>query len=290
MEQDSFRQHPPRHLNYYSQAVILCSGLISQIGWIFFGFGMIFLWIFGLNSEAVYWFQNRKDWIPTTGVVQKIEPTNFSENERTIYAIHFDFTANGQNHTGKIFDKKPDYQVNENINLTYNGDNPEEVRVEGKRSRPFAAWIFFIVVIFPLVGLIMVALELRKNHKALQLILHGYFTKGKMLSKRETGSSITTNNTTYPIYEYKFEYMADTGKYETTCKTHEVDRVEDEEEEFILYDRFDQSYSVVYDAIPNAPIFDEYGTMQNISPKRAYVLIAPILNILINSLVAWIML
>lgn len=42
----TLRQPPPRHIDIYSQLTILLSGILQQMGWLFFGMGMLFVLIF----------------------------------------------------------------------------------------------------------------------------------------------------------------------------------------------------------------------------------------------------
>ena len=42
---------PPRHVPWLVRSQVLFGGFASQFGWLFFGFGFIFVWIFGLNAD-----------------------------------------------------------------------------------------------------------------------------------------------------------------------------------------------------------------------------------------------
>ena len=79
------RSEPPRQLNLYSQLVLVFSGFNAVFGWFFFGFGMIFFWVFGMNSTAVNWFSfGGGSWEKAKGSVQAIHASSFEENEEEI--------------------------------------------------------------------------------------------------------------------------------------------------------------------------------------------------------------
>jgi hypothetical protein len=50
---DDFIAQPPRNLSPLSRLTILLGGFYSQFGWAFFGFGMLFVWIFVFASLGI---------------------------------------------------------------------------------------------------------------------------------------------------------------------------------------------------------------------------------------------
>ena len=86
----------------------------------------------------------------------------------------------------------------------------------------------------------------------------------------------------YPIYKYEFQFFAKGKNRIANCKTYKSNLVEDEVEEFILYDYVSPDINIVYDAIPNAPEFDHLGQMQQIPLKKTYLLIVPILTLIVH--------
>ena len=275
------RQQPPRHLSLYSQAVLLCSGLYSTIGWIFLGFGMIFFWIFTYNSAAMLWLSPKVDWEHAQGIIVKIANTNAYENEEDIYSLNYTYFANGQKHTGKGYMMDDDLLEGDEIAIQFNPKNVVHSKLTNGRQKMFSAWTI-IILIFPLVGLGMLFYGIKANYKALKLIKTGSFSTGQMLSKEPTGGHVSINEVDYPIYKYEFQFFAKGRDRIAECKTYKTHLVEDEVEEFILYDYVEPSVNVVYDAIPNAPDFDRLGQMKQVSFKKAYFLIAPILTLLIH--------
>ena len=103
-----------------------------------------------------------------------------------------------------------------------------------------------------------------------------------MLSKEPTGSAVSINEVRYPVYKYEFEFFAKHKKRIATCQTYKVHLVEDEVNEFILYDYDNPDISTVYDGIDNAPEFDNLGQLQQIPINKFYLLIPPVLTFLIH--------
>ena len=275
------RQRPPRHLSLYSQAVLLCSGIYSTIGWLFLGFGMIFFWIFTYNSSAMLWFSPSVDWENSQGIIKKIKNTNASENDENIYSVTYTYFVDGQEYTGKGYIIDDDFIEGDEVDVQFAPNNVVRSRLKNGRQKMFSAWTFF-VVIFPLAGLGMLYYGVKTNYKALKLIKTGNFSTGQMLYKEPTGSSVQINEVDYPIYKYDFQFFAKGRERIATCKTYKANLVEDEVQEFILYDYVDPSINVVYDAIHNAPEFDNLGQMKQVPIKKAYLLIAPILTLLVH--------
>ena len=283
-----FRSQPPRQLSLYSQAIILCSGIYAIMGWIFFGFGMVFFWVFTWNSTCMNWFNSSKNWEKHNGIVKKVEATNASENEEQIYKVYYIYNISGTEYGGKSYYTDSDYGKDDEIIIEYNEKLPEQSRGVGGRTRLFGWWAIF-AAIFPLIGLGMIYLSLRENQKALHLIKNGVFTTGEMLSKEPTGSSVEINGTDYPIYKFEFEFEWQGQKYISACKTYKTEGIEDEEKEFILYQPSNPTYNAVYDGIPNAPTFNHHGQIENIPIQKSYFLIAPVLSLLVHVPLGWLM-
>lgn len=278
------RSTAPRYVDFYTQLVILCSGFMSIFGWSFFGFGMIFIWVFGMASTITNPSIGR-NYETTEGKVLRIEPTNYLEDNRPIYQIYYTYASEGNTYEGSSYSLENNYQAGDKLTIQYNINRPMKSKIEGLRSQPFSAWVFLVVAIFPMIGLIFIAIATYRNGKALRLLKNGAFTTGKVAKKEATNANITINNRRYPIYRYTFNFYAEGQPYTATCKTHKTEVVEDEVEEIILYQPGYPAYNTVYDANENMPHIDEYGSVQPVSPKKAWVLIIPGLSVLIHGLI-----
>lgn len=275
------RDLPPRNINLYTKAIVLFGGFMQQFGWIFFVMGSLFSWIFIPMSSVKYWFEFGKKWQTTPGKIVSAEPTNSSVNDQTVYQYLQSFEVNGQRYTGKSYSVGQDYRGGEQVTIEYDANNPSDSHVEGARRSAFPAFVLF-VLIFPIVGLVFILVSIRQNLKAIKLLEIGEFTRGTLCSKEATNSSVKINNTTYPVYKYSFEFQAGGQAHSATCKTHQAWLVEDEEREIILYDKYNPSFSVVFDAGGNMPEITEQGMFATPGLGKAVNLILPFIGIAMN--------
>lgn len=273
---------PPRSLDIFTQAVILFGGFNVQFGLGFVAFGSIFVWAFGMNSEAITFFEKKADWVEHFAVVERMENTNASENNQTIYKCHYKYIVDATEYSGKGYTLSYSIQEGSEIRILYNKNQVDKSKMKDGRTQPFPWWVVLIVFIFPLSGTLLAVFGISKNINALKLFKQGYFTKGVMQSKVSTGGSITIDNRRYPIHDYEFTFEVEGKTYIGSCRTHLAEKVEDEEEEIILYDQFYPESNVVFDSIGNAPAISDYGNFVPFGSEKAVYLIIPTLVILMN--------
>ncbi len=283
-----FREQPPRRLSLYSQAVLLFSGIYAIFGWIIFGFGMIFFWVFTYNSTAMLWFSMPKQWETHEGIVKRVIETNASQNEEYIYEIRYVYEKSAVEYGGRSFVISEEYDIGDKVEIEYNAQRIEQSRMIGGRSKMFSSWTI-LIIIFPLSGLFLIWRSLQINMKSLNLIKNGVFTTGKMKSRTPTNSSIEINGVEYPIYKYEFDFKRGASVYIAYCKTYKTQLVEDEVEEFILFMPNQPSYNTVYDSITNAPEINRSGQLIDIPIEKSYYLIAPILSLLLHGFLSYYM-
>ena len=126
-------------------------------------------------------------------------------------------------------------------------------------------------IIFPLVGLCLMTVGLRKGIRGNRLLAIGHQTTGKLKSKVATSTKI--NNRT--VFKLTFEFTAADGiGYEAVGKTHKPEKLEDEAEEPLLYNPILPSYVVMLDALPGSPRIDANGDIRAGSPVTALMCLA----------------
>lgn len=285
-EQRRLRELPPRKIDWFTQSTILFGGFFQQFGWIFFGFGMIFFWVFGWNSEARYWLSNIGKWSDTEGLIILSEQTNAAQNDVLIYKYVFQYEVEGKRYLGKAYQSGDRYFEGSTYPVRYKVSDPSLAFIKGSRRAMFGGWAMF-VAIFPLVGLLFILSSLRNNAKFLDLLKIGEFTRGKMISKEPTGGEVIINKVRYPIFKYTFEFTYKDQQHLATCTTHLGHTVEDENEEIILFDRFNPGYNIVYDVVPNAPRIDREGYMEIAGWRKAWVLLLPFVSVTGHGIWAW---
>jgi hypothetical protein len=276
----------PRQVDIFTMATILFGGFTQQFGWVFFTLGSLFAWVFVPASEARFWLEPKTGWLEAPAAITSFQATNASVNDQTVYWYTYSFDVNGQIYTGKSYSMGKPYEVGDEAIVKYRGNAPEVSHIQGANRAIFPSFVLF-VLIFPLAGLGMIIGSLRYNLRAIRLLQIGAFTRGKMVGKEDTGSYIQINNTTYPVYKYYFEFSTGGRAFTANCKTHQSWKVEDEEQEIILYDKFTPDFNVVFDAAPNMPAISRRGTLELASPTKALYLILPILGIGLNAYFFW---
>ncbi|MEO1448390.1 MAG: DUF3592 domain-containing protein [Bacteroidota bacterium] len=272
---------PPRKLSLFSQLVLLNSGFGQTFGWLFFGFGMIFFWVFFMGSEAVNLI-NFADWSPTNGIVTRVSDTNASENEESVVRVQYRYAVDGDSleQTGYVTGYWP--AEGTVIAVEYDAQNPHVARAEGMRRKMFG-WGGGFVIIFPLVGLAFIVFTFKKNFHDIRLLIHGHFTRGKMIDKRSTNTQV--NNQT--VYAYTFEFEAKNGRtYTVESRTAHTELLEDEETEQIIYLANHPEKATLFDTISGGPTLKSDGTLAEVSYGRAVVLIPPAITLIGHGLYA----
>jgi hypothetical protein len=270
---------------------LLFGGFLNQFGWIFFGFGMIFVWIFGFNTDPTAWLDFRGDLEEVQGVISRCEDTGASEgggehSEGTpIYAHHYEFETAGQKCEGVSYSVGGRSEAGTNVTIEFPPGRPARSRIKGMRTAMFPIFVLF-VVLFPLIGLCFMLAGFRKGRKAVRLLANGEQALGVLKSKESTSTRINDR----PVYKLTFEFTDQTGQtHEAMAKTHEPERLQDDADEPLLYDPLRPSCATMLDHLPGAPRVDEMGQIQTQSPlKSLLVTIVPALSIIGHGLyLAW---
>jgi hypothetical protein len=275
----------PRHVDLFTQATILCGGFMQQFGWVFFAIGSLMAWLFIPASEARFWLEPRGGWQEAPGTIISFESTNASVNDQLVYKYQHVFDLDGRVYTGSSYSLGQPYQVGEEVTVRYRSKAPEVSHIPGTQRAIFPPFVL-LVLIFPLVGLGFIIPATVRNLKAIWLLKRGAFTRGKIVGQEYTNATVTINNVAYPVYKYYFEFSVGGRTHTATCRTYQDWKVEDEEEEIILYDRHNPSNSLVFDAAPNMPPIVR-GRLRPAPPGKAVYLILPLLGIGINLWFYW---
>lgn len=254
---------PPRHVPVEAYLGAFFGGTINQLGWIFFGFGMIFFWVFAWNSELVgsVGFLGDKDTV--SGVIQRVEPTNATENDSPVYMIAYRFvTRDGSPMQGKAYVTGGGWRGGETVMVEYLRRDPSISRIPGTRRSMFGAAGAFAAV-FPLIGFVIILSQFPKSLRASLLLSRGHLAYGKLVSQAPT--NVTVNGR--PVMAMTFEFRAPDGmSHRIVSKTTQSEALEDETQEMLLYDAANPRAAVLVDELPGLP---------DVLPDRGIVLRAP---------------
>ncbi len=268
-------------LSLPERLVVLFSGFEAQFGWLFFGFGMIFVWVFGVFAPLKQGIVNYDG--ETTGVISGIAATNSSVNDRTVMRYTFSYEVNGRTYTAESFTEDLLGEALTPVTVEYSTSDPDRARIKGTRTTEFP-WMVMFVLIFPVIGLIFMVYSFRRNSKHVDLLNQGVFARGKLLNKERT--NVEYNK--MPVYKYTFEFTANDGMtYQATGKTHLTHLLEDEETERVIYAPNDPAYATVYDSIPGAPTLGPDGLYNPLPVSRYFSLILPAFMTLLHGTIAY---
>ncbi|GAB4443538.1 MAG: hypothetical protein Kow0031_25790 [Anaerolineae bacterium] len=265
---------PPRSVPLAVRVQAIFGGASGQFGWLFFGFGMIFVWIFGLPTliySMPFWLGGVET---APGVVAAVQGTDSSENEVPVMANQYIFRVERleREYRGESYTTGSQYSVGDEVTIEYVADNPDISRIAGTRTGHFSTWALCFVGIFPLVGLAFIAVSLAQGFRGIRLLKNGKIAGGRLVDKSPTGTRI--NN--LPVYQLTFEFIADDGMpYRATARSHLPASLQDEALEQLVYDPRNPSKAVLLDNLPGSPDIDETG--QIYGPASPIALVLPLL-------------
>jgi hypothetical protein len=270
---------PSRQVPWLVRGQVLFGGVFNQIGWLFLGFSLIFVWVFAIGAFSEMFFMViRAQTAP--GAITDIRSTNASENDTPIYANHYIFRveAEEKEYRGISYTTGNLFTVGQAVTVEYMGYNPNRSRIQGARSSQFGAWVACLIGIFPLVGLGFVFFGLKQGIKANRLLAHGQVAAGKLVAKERTNAKVNRKR----VYKLTFEFTADDGqRYQTVAHSHRSEYLEDEATEQILYHPPNPRDAVLVDNLPGSPRVDELGQIQIAASGWSWlVLILPALVIM----------
>lgn len=267
---------PPRQLTLPARLAVLFGGVLSLVGSILFGTGMIFFWIFVMNSELVYLGSDARVWQAHTARIAIAEATGASENEEEVVRYLYEYEAGGEVHAGRGYTTGWRWDEGQSVPIEIDAEEPGVSRLPAARRALFGAAAGFAGV-FPLIGAVLLAVALLGNRRHLRLMVHGELSEGKVVDRKPT--SVTIND--QPVYRYTIEYPDAAGRsHRITTRTHKTDQVEDEPTETLLYDPERPDRGVLLDALPLVPAPGPGGLLRLGPGGAVRTLLAPALCLL----------
>lgn len=272
----------PRRLPPTLAVQTVFGGLLQQMGWAFFGFGMIFVWAFVGNAEIA--------WAWRAGPTAEIEArvlgsvdTGASINETPVRGTRYVFEIAGREFENLSYATGRALSEGDTAIVEYSTEDPRTSRIKGMRSAMFGP-LTLIVLIFPAVGLALVLGSLRGRLRELHVLRHGLAGFGRLVDKSPTNTRI--NNQI--VYRLRFEFRTRDGRsgYAEAC-SHQPASLEDESEEPILYDPQDPSRAVVLDGLAGKAGIGTDGRLQGSVGAALARLILPLATLAGNGCWIW---
>lgn len=271
------------------RVVALFGGFIQTFGWCWFGFSMIFVWVFMPLADVSSLWRFSGDMLQATAVVTRVSDTNYSEGGSDdtpgtpVYRVDYEFRdGSGITRQGVGYTLGSKYAQGAPAAIEYRGDDPTVSRIIGERTSPAPLWILPLVGLFPAVGLIMLFFGLREGVRRSALLGNGKLARGRLIDKSATNTTINNQR----VMRYTFEFEVDGAMHTAVAKSHVGFRLEDEEFEQVLYHPADPGRNYVVDALPGGVTIKD-GQYVAPSPIKAFLtLLPPLATVAINLIAA----
>lgn len=241
---------------------LMFGGFFNQFGWLFFGFGMIFYWIFATQAdfESLYFHGELET---ARGVVTSVRTLNYKVNERSVREVGYKFTVAGVERQGVSYATHGNYSTGRRTTIEYPAGNPERSRIQGAASAPMPIWCLF-VVIFPLVGMIFFTVGFRQGRRVGRLLRDGEASIGTLVGQETTSTRINNR----PVVRFHYEFPAADGNiYTATASTHCVETLAGERQP-LLYDPANPGEATLLAHLPSKPEVDEMGQIMPLGLRR----------------------
>lgn len=281
------RELPPRHLDWFTRAVVLLGDFISQTGWGLLAVGSVFFWTTAVNSEVKFYFQEKSiDWDQKAGVVLQADSTAGMEQNKRIWKYRHSFAhPDGYRYFGTSYSVGKKFDAGQIAFIRFDPGHPETNYITGLRRSEYS-WRVNLLLLIPFFGLLLAAFPIRQNSRHLRLLKIGDFTRGQLESKTATGQSVKKGAQVLPVFKYRFRFAHNGIIYFASCRTHQPSLVEDEVSEIILFDRYNPAFNLVYDAVPNLPHINAAGKMEPMPALKSWILLLPVFTVVVNIIFA----
>ena len=282
----SFYSEPPRNISLKIKLENLFGGFMNLFGWIFFSFGMIFVWVFTMQSDLTSWYNFRGEVTEVWGNISEVNPTNMTVNNRRMYEYYYFFEDNsGNEHKGSSYSNNTSHSKGSRVLVEFPENKPELSRIKGM-SRGLMGLFGLMPLIFPAIGLSFIFFGIKKGLKANRLLTKGYFAEGKLEMKEATNTRVNNQQ----VYKFTFSFKDREGrKQQMTTRTHRTYKLEDEPVEKLLYDHKAPHKAVMFDTLNASLQLQSDGTIISGSFFDAMrVTIIPALSIIVHFIIFYV--
>jgi len=275
----TFIQAPPRKIPWTVTVPVLMEGPLSLFGWVFFIFGTLVFSLFfqvGGGSEKLLFLGTP---VSTRARVSDTLPTDSSVNGLTVWEILYTYDAPGGPYEGRAYAETEIPGLGDNLGIEYLEENPGLSRPLEYRAGAVPEIFLLIPLLFPLIGLIILVVNLVKGIKSLEILKIGETAMGVLKHQESTGTRINGR----PLMRYWFEFRALGQTWEAKGETLGRELLDDEEE-LLFYDPKNPQHAVMADSLPGRPGVDDQGHYVGHLPSALAALIPPALFFLLHYL------
>ncbi|MEW6469507.1 MAG: DUF3592 domain-containing protein [Bacteroidota bacterium] len=241
----------PRPVGLGLKLRVIYSGFFALFGTIFLLTGLFVLVSMAPLTDFSFITDLDGERAASIAAITAAQRTGEVENGAHIMKYDYTFTAaDGKKYSGaSYYPGDLALQPGDSVTVEYSIPRPQSSRIAGLRKAPLSFTIFLILLLFPVTGIITLAVALRKGFRTIHLLRYGLLTTGRVTGREAT--SMRVNRRT--VYKVFFEFTgADGMKHKTIVHTHDIGRVTDEREEKLVFDTSNPQHAVLLDALPKA--------------------------------------
>lgn len=275
-------------------AVSLFGGSANVFGSIWLSISMVAVWAFVPMTDVSSLWKFSGEMVQASGHVIAIESTGYSEGGSDdtpgtpVFGVRYQFSdSRGVVHQGMSYTLGAVYAPDGPVSIEYRADDPKTSRIVGARTSPAPIWVLLIIIIFPTIGVVFLFSGLREGIRRTSLLGSGKLARGKLTSKSPTNTSIKNQQ----VFKFEFEFEAEDGsRHIAVARTHETQRLQNEETEQVLYHPRNPARSCVVDSLPAGVTIGPDGRFRAPNPLRTLgILLPPLILLAVNAigLLAW---
>ena len=273
---------PPREVPLTISLKALLGGVLQQMGWGFFSFGMVFFLVFAVSGGVFEEVQRdlafRGDRAKASGKVVSVAETSIDVNEQDVVEFEVEYKVNGETFRNICYKTGWKHDEGAKVQVEYLSSDPSLGRIVDSRWAVTPWWLALLILIFPGVGLLMLLGGVKSGLANKKLLKFGHVAYGELVSKDATNTRINDRT----VYELSFKFRADSSGRDhiAKTKTHETEKLEDEEQEPLLYLASCPDEAILFDNLPGAPGVNARGQLVDSSPLGVIAyLFLPILGL-----------
>jgi len=248
----------PREVPFGLRARLYHLNWMSITGWAEIAFGMVFVWVFAMQSDLseLWAFDGKLERAPA--VVIDSRATAAKVNRSRVYSTDYRFTVDGVEYRGRSYARGGYRQAGARVEVEYPAGKPDHSRIVGMSTSLFGPW-GTLAGLAPLPGLVFLMFGLRRGRRSVTLLRQGKVTDGKLVSRQ--GTSVRINGRM--VYKLTFQFQADDGKtYYAEARTHRTEVLTDEPTEQLVYHPSDPRFATLIDHLPGTPRINENGQIE----------------------------
>lgn len=271
----------PRDVPLSLRLRLLGGGVLTMIGWLVFGLGLVFASVFVSQAEPLFGDPFAGEVATIDGTVTRVDETNAKINNQRVAAVHFDYSVGGRTLSGVAYTSRSWPEAGATVPVEYVRAKPTTSRIRGMRTAMFPG-IVWLVAVIPAIGAVLVLVGALLGMRQVKLLRLGQLTRGRLIESRPTNTTINNQR----VHVLTFRFQDATGKErEGTVRTHRLANVTDDAEENLLYDPVG-SRIVLWDMLPKRPELDRDGQFQALGlPALVPVLLPPTLVAILWSVI-----